>query len=116
MTDIIIIILTILAALFSLIGVIGLFRLPDFYTRMHAAGLIGSFGLLFTAAAAIIYAITATINGAEGYLGFIFHILFAVILVIIAATTSTHIIARAAHRTGHTPKPAARDTLKEEQP
>lgn len=31
-------------ALFALIGAIGLLRLPDFYTRLHAAGVIDTLG------------------------------------------------------------------------
>ena len=113
MTEIAVIILLVISAVFSILGVIGLFRFPDFYTRMHAAGLVGSFGLLFSAAAAIVFAVEQIITGTEGYLGFIFHIIFAVVLVVIAATTSTHVIARAAHRSGHAPQGA--DALQEEK-
>ena len=35
-----IIILVVLSLFFSILGVIGLFRFPDFYTRIHAAGLL----------------------------------------------------------------------------
>lgn len=44
----------IIGTAFSLVGVIGLIRLPDVYTRLHATGKVGVFGvvLLLIAAAA----------------------------------------------------------------
>ena len=44
----------IIGTAFSLIGVIGLIRLPDVYTRLHATGKVGVYGvvLLLVAAAA----------------------------------------------------------------
>lgn len=44
----------IIGTLFSLIGGIGLIRLPDVYTRLHATGKVGVYGvvLLLVAAAA----------------------------------------------------------------
>ena len=114
MIDIVILILLIIAAVFSILGVIGLFRFPDFYTRTHAAGLVGSFGLLFTAAAVIVFAAGEVSSGNSGYVSFIFHAVFALIVVLITATTSTHIIARSAHRSGTMPK-ASVDALKEDE-
>ncbi|HJJ48563.1 MAG TPA: monovalent cation/H(+) antiporter subunit G [Methanocorpusculum sp.] len=110
-----VLILLIVSALFSILGVIGLFRFPDFYTRMHAAGLVSGFGLIFAAAGAIVY-VAGNIAQNSGYTGFIFHIVFAVLLVFIAATTSTHVIARAAHKSGLKPLGAEIDALSEESP
>lgn len=44
----------VIGTFFSLVGVIGLVRLPDVYTRLHATGKVGVFGvvLLLIAAAA----------------------------------------------------------------
>ena len=53
-----IIILVVLSLFFSILGVIGLFRFPDFYTRIHAAGLAGSFGVLLAGFAVLLYAYT----------------------------------------------------------
>ena len=38
--------------LFSLIGVIGLLRLPDVYTRLHATGKVGVYGAVLLLVAA----------------------------------------------------------------
>lgn len=39
-------ILLVLGSLFCLIGTLGLMRLPDFYTRVHAASIIDSLGTI----------------------------------------------------------------------
>ena len=114
MIETVILILLLISAVFSILGVIGLFRFPDFYTRVHAAGLIGSFGLLFAAAAVIVFAANEIASGNAGYTNFIFHAVFALIVVLITATTSTHIIARGAYKSGHMPKVSV-NALKEEK-
>ncbi len=38
--------LLILGAVFVLIGLLGVFRMPDFFTRLHAASIIDSMGTL----------------------------------------------------------------------
>ena len=45
-----------IGAFFLLIGAIGLIRLPDFFTRMHAAGLIDTLGAGFVLAGLMIEA------------------------------------------------------------
>ena len=113
--EIAVLILLALSAVFCLLGVIGLFRFPDFYTRTHAAGLVGGLGFLFAAAGAIVYAVGETASNG-GYFSFILHIAFAALLVFIASTTSTHVIARSAHKSGLKPEGAAVDTLEEDKP
>ncbi|HJJ31621.1 MAG TPA: monovalent cation/H(+) antiporter subunit G [Methanocorpusculum sp.] len=114
MIEIVVLILLIISAVFSILGVIGLFRFPDFYTRVHAAGLIGSFGLLFAAAGVIVFAANEIASGNAGYTNFIFHAAFAIVIILITATTSTHIIARGAHKSGHLPKVSV-NALQEEK-
>ena len=45
-----------IGSLFLLIGTIGLIRLPDFFTRMHAAGLIDTLGAGFILAGLMVEA------------------------------------------------------------
>ncbi len=115
MIEIIITICVVIAVFFSVIGVIGLFRFPDFYTRIHAAGLVGSFGLLFMGLAVFIYAAGLWIDGNEAWLNFGAHVLFALVIVVITSTTSTHAIARSAYRSGNMPK-AKVDALNNDLP
>jgi len=114
--EIAIVILVVLSLFFSILGVIGLFRFPDFYTRMHAAGLVGSFGLLFAGLAVLLYAYTLYAAGEAAWFNYGAHVLLALIVVFVTATTSTHAIARSAYRSGNMPKGAVIDALKEDEP
>ena len=80
----------ILAGLFFLLaGVIGLFRFPDFYTRMHAAGKCDTLGSLLV------------VSGLAVYTGFTlgsFKIIFIAVFVFLTSPTATHAIARAAFK------------------
>lgn len=103
-----------ISIIFSLLGVIGLFRFKDFYTRIHAAGLIGSFGLIFAVIAVIIFAVFQCMNNHTEYLNFIVHAVFALIISFITATTSTHAIARSAYRSGNVSKISVVDALRKD--
>ncbi len=111
-----IIILVVLSLFFSILGVIGLFRFPDFYTRIHAAGLVGSFGVLFAGFAVLLYAYTLWAAGEEAWFNYGAHVLLALAVVVVTATTSTHAIARSAYRSGNTPKVHVIDALEEDEP
>lgn len=111
-----IIILVLLSLLFSVLGVLGLFRFPDFYTRIHAAGLVGSFGVLFAGCAVLFYAYTLWAAGEEAWFNYGAHVLLALIVVVVTATTSTHAIARSAYRSGNMPENAVIDALREDEP
>jgi len=79
-------------ALFALVAALGIVRLPDLYTRMHAAskaGTVGSGLLLF--AAGIESGEIAVF--ARSLAGFVFFIL--------TAPVAAHLLARAAHKTGY---------------
>lgn len=79
-------------ALFALSAAIGLVRLPDLYTRMHSAskaGTVGSGLLLFAAG---LYSGDPAIL-ARAIAGFIF--------LLLTAPVSAHLLARAAHSSGH---------------
>jgi len=76
---------------FIVVGTIGLLRLPDFYSRMHATGKCDTLGVGLTLIGLIIY------NG----LNFIsIKLLFLVILIFIVNPVATHAIARAAYKVG----------------
>jgi multicomponent Na+:H+ antiporter subunit G len=115
MMEILIAVCIVIALIFSILGVAGLFRFPDFYTRMHAAGLVGSFGFLFTVIAVLLYSYLLYASGEGEWLNFAAHVLLAAVVVFITATTSTHAIARSAYRSGNTPENAVVDALKEEE-
>ncbi|MFK3689000.1 monovalent cation/H(+) antiporter subunit G [Agrobacterium tumefaciens] len=84
--------LTIAGAIFSLIAAIGLNRLPDVYTRMHAASKAGTVGSGLLLLAVGIHSMEiATL--ARALAGFFFFIL--------TAPVSAHLLAMAAHKAGY---------------
>ena len=52
--QIVVIAAVLLGTFFSFVGVLGYFRLPDVYTKLHAAGKVGVFGVVLLLIAAII--------------------------------------------------------------
>jgi len=80
-----------LGALFMLIGAIGIFRFPDFYTRMHAATKATSLGMgLMLAGVAVHFAGWVVLVKAFLVMLFIF----------LTIPVAAHAISRAAHRQG----------------
>ncbi|MGQ5489031.1 monovalent cation/H(+) antiporter subunit G [Thauera sp. ZXT1-4] len=86
-------VLLLLGALIGLIGAIGVLRLPDSYTRMHAASKAGALGT-----ALILAGVAAASEGA-----FALAALFAMAILLATAPLAAHAMARAAHRAGITP-------------
>lgn len=109
MTDyfvaIVVAVLLLLGSLFALVAALGILRLPDLYTRMHAAskaGTVGS-GLLLVAAG---------INSGE--LAIFVRAIAGFVFFILTAPVAAHLLARAAHKTGYRLQPpSVRDDLLE---
>ncbi|KKX28395.1 monovalent cation/H(+) antiporter subunit G [Rhizobium sp. LC145] len=81
---------------FALIAAIGLNRLPDIYTRMHAASKAGTVGSgLMLLAVGVHSGDLATL--ARALAGFFFFIL--------TAPVSAHLLAKAAHQVGYSLSP-----------
>jgi multicomponent Na+:H+ antiporter subunit G len=89
---------------FNALGVIGILRFPDVYTRLHADTKATTFGSIFTSLAVVLYAVGEFSKNRRrpvrlagpphhprgGRAGF-------------TNATSAHAIARAAHKRGHKP-------------
>jgi multicomponent Na+:H+ antiporter subunit G len=90
----------VLGTLLSVIGVIGIIRLPDIYTRLHATGKVSVFGLVFLLLAADILTPLATWKA-----------LLLIFFVLAASPTVAHAISSAAYRTD-IPIVGKRDDLK----
>jgi multicomponent Na+:H+ antiporter subunit G len=101
--DFIAIIAVLAGTLFSVVGVLGYIRLPDVYTRLHATGKVGVFGVVLLLVAAV----------ADAQVGIGRALLLMALLLVIGPAT-THAIASAAYRLGIEPRPATRDDLKQE--
>jgi multicomponent Na+:H+ antiporter subunit G len=74
---------------FSIIGIVGLVRLPDVYTRLHATGKVGVFGVVFLLVAA---ALITPLGWGRAIL--------LMALLMVAGPVITHVLASAAFRIG----------------
>lgn len=79
---------------FLLVGAIGVLRLPDFYTRMHAVGKCDTFGMLLCLIGLMVY---------EGWSLVSLKMFTIWIFLVVANPTAAHVFARAALRTGLKP-------------
>ena len=85
---------------FSIVGVLGLIRLPDVYTRLHATGKVGVFGVVFLLVAAAIW---TPLGWGKAIL--------LIVLLMISGPVATHAISSAAYRIGLSMKDPIRDDL-----
>ncbi|MDH4140670.1 MAG: monovalent cation/H(+) antiporter subunit G [Coriobacteriia bacterium] len=88
------VVLVSVGGLFFLIGTIGLLRLPDFFTRTHAATKCDTVG-----AGSLLIGLAVYDGASTSAL----KILVLVLLVLVSSPTSGHALARAAYRTGLKP-------------
>ena len=77
---------------FIFAGAVGLLRLPDFYTRLHAMGKCDTLGVALLLGALAL---------SEGFSFISAKILLIVVFVAVANPTATHALGRAARRAGH---------------
>jgi len=97
-------VLLILGAIFTLLAAIGVIRLPDLYTRMHAASKAGAVG-----GGLILLAVALVSMDAAVALRAVIGVLFLLLTTPIAA----HLLARASYLAGyHADESTVRDDLK----
>ena len=96
--------LLILGAIFTLLAAIGVVRLPDLYTRMHAASKAGAVGggLILLAVAVVSMDAAVALRAIIG-----------VIFLLLTTPVSAHLLARASYIAGyHAHESTLRDDLK----
>jgi multicomponent Na+:H+ antiporter subunit G len=112
--DIVISIFLAIGVTFNALGVLGLLRFPDLFTRMHATTKATTFGSIFTSLAVIVYGLYLFFTARDSqYLTLAIHAFLAAAFLAFTNAVSAHAIARAAHRSGIRPKPAVVDRLAE---
>ena len=84
--------LIIIGAAFTLIAAIGLLRLPDLYTRMHAASKAGTLGSGVMLIALAVFAQDQAV---------VTRALAAVVFFLLTAPISAHLLAKAAYAAGY---------------
>ena len=90
--------------LFSIVGMLGLIRLPDVYSRLHATGKVAVFGVVLLLVAAAAW---TPLSWGKA--------LLLILLLMVAGPVTSHTIASAAYRIGIPMKQAIRDDLAEGQ-
>lgn len=101
---------------FNAIGVLGLLRFPDVYTRLHAATKCTTMGSMSIALAVMGYGLVkwhrSSFNDPYG-LTFATHTFLALLALLVTNPTGAHALARAAHRCGIRPYKMVVDRLEE---
>jgi multicomponent Na+:H+ antiporter subunit G len=92
--DIVSWILLIAGALFCVIGGIGLLRLPDFFSRMHGAGITDTLGAALVLVGLMVQAGLSLLT---------VKLIMILIILWLTSPTSTHAIAKAARMSGLDP-------------
>ena len=96
---------------FNLVGVVGLHRFPDMYTKLHAATKCTTFGSIFLIIAVIMQAAGIWAQGGASESVMVIRAVLVLVALLITNATGAHAIARAAHRSGEKPARAVVDDL-----
>ena len=97
-------ILITIGTFFLLVGAVGLIRLPDMFTRMHAATKCTTLGAMCT-----MLGVALIMQGPVAVKA-----VLIIIFIVLGNPTSAHAIARAAYRSGMRMKIGSYDAFKEE--
>ena len=91
--EVIVLVLVLSGTALSALSSVGFIRLPDVYTRSHAATKSTTLGVLFILLGAFVYfwLVHATIN---------IRLLLGIVFVFLTAPVAGHLIIRSAHRSG----------------
>lgn len=93
-------IVVLVGTFFSVVGVVGYIRLPDVYTRLHATGKVGLFGVVLLLVAAVIW---TPLGWGKA--------LLLIVLLMVSGPVAAHAMASAAYRLGIPMKEAVQDDL-----
>ena len=93
--------LILLSLLFMLGAAVGLLRLPDFYSRLHASGMLDTSGLLVFIIAVSTYCLWQDFSVNTVFLTL--KLIFIVVFIFITSPTATHAIVDAGIRAGMKP-------------
>ena len=103
--DYIVIALLVSGLFFFLAGAIGVIRFPDFYSRLHPAGMLDSMGLLLAMAGIALYILFNSDGHGVTWGSFLtsLKVMLIVVFVYITSPTATHAVIDAGMRAGLKP-------------
>jgi multicomponent Na+:H+ antiporter subunit G len=97
---------------FNTLGIIGLLRFPDVYTRMHATTKMTTFGTTFTALSVVVYAVAMFLGGnSVMFPSLALHTIIAALVLAFTNAIGSHALARGVHKSGCMPEPSVVDRL-----
>lgn len=97
------IIAVIIGTFFSVVGMLGFIRLPDVYTRLHATGKVGIYGVVLLLVAAVAW---TPLGWGKG--------LLLILLLMIGGPVTAHAMSSAAYRLDLPLQAVGRDELESE--
>lgn len=98
------IIAVIVGTFFSVVGLLGFIRLPDVYSRLHATGKVGVFGVVLLLVAAVAW---TPLGWGKA--------LLLILLLMIAGPVTSHAMSSAAYRAGLPLQEAIRNDLNDDR-
>ena len=110
-STILIIIFIAIGIFYTLVGVIGILKLPEFFSRLQASTCITTLGAIGACAAGLVYAISNHLAPVV-----IVKVIIIMLLIMITSAISGHSLMRGDYRRGHRPGPDgfAKDDYKED--
>ncbi len=101
-------ILLLIGAGFSLLAAVGLLRLPDLYTRLHAASKAGALG-------AGLMMLAVALVSSDGAV--VLRTILGIVFLLLSTPVGAHLLARAAYKAGERPSASTTiDELRQTQP
>lgn len=91
---------------FTIVGVIGIIRLPDIFSRMHGAGLVDTLGIMLI--------LTGLMFQADEWI-VVVKLFLVLLFIFFTSPTTTFALARAAIHGGITPAPAVDEMPKDKE-
>ncbi len=95
---------------FMLVGTLGLLRMPDVYTRLHAAGMTDTMGAGLLLLGMGLQTVIGIVDGNGQYWFVLFRLVFVYAFLLFTSPIATHAVARAALHGGLEPYRAPRES------
>lgn len=85
----------VLGLFFMLVGTIGILRLPDVYTRLHAAGMTDTMGAGFLLLGMALQCVLGVLHGESSYWAVLVRLVLVYAFLLFTSPIATHALARA---------------------
>ena len=94
---------------FMVVGTIGVLRLPDIYTRLHAAGMTDTMGAGLLILGMLLQTVEGILHGQSTWWFVLFRLILLYLFILFTSPISTHALARAGLAGGVEPWTAAEE-------